>query len=146
MSGWMNELGGLLGEGAGGAGGAGTHEAVGGLLSNALQSAGGVQGLLARANQAGLGQHVQSWIGDGSNLPISPSEITRIFPPEQIDQFAQAHGIPAGTVTSILSTMLPHAVDQATPDNDPQAADQSQAASGAGGFDFAGLAKRFLGS
>ncbi len=138
MSGLMSELGGLFGQS-----GAAPHEAVGNLLSDALGQAGGVQGLLARANQAGLGQHVQSWIGDGSNLPVSPSEIEKIFPPAELDQFAAAHGVPAGTVTQALSQFLPHAVDQATPDNDAPTADQS--AAGGSGFDFGGLAKRFLG-
>ena len=143
MSGLMSELGGLFGQS-----GAAPHEGVGNLLSDALGQAGGVQGLMARANQAGLGQHVQSWIGDGSNLPVSPSEIEKIFPPAELDQFAAAHGVPAGAVTQALAQFLPHAVDQATPDNDAQAADQTaaaQQASGGSGFDFGGLAKRVLG-
>ena len=138
MSGIMGELGGLFGQGGGA-----PHQAVGNLLSDALGQAGGVSGLMQRANQAGLGQHVQSWIGNGSNLPVSPAEIEKIFPPAELEQFAQAHGVPQGTVTQALSEFLPHAVDQATPDNDAQAADQS--AAGTGGFDFGGLAKRFLG-
>lgn len=139
MSGFMSELGGLFGQS-----GAAPHEGVGNLLSDALGQAGGVQGLVQRANQAGLGQHVQSWIGDGSNWPVSPSEIEKIFPPAELDQFAAAHGVPAGTVSQVLAQFLPHAVDQATPDNDAQTADQT-ASSGGGGFDFGGLAKRFLG-
>ncbi len=138
MSGIFGELGGLFG-----GGGTPTHQGVGNLLSDALQSAGGVQGLLSKANEAGLGQHVQSWIGDGSNWPVSPAEIERIFPPQQLDQFAQAHGLPAGAASQVLAQFLPHAVDQATPTNDPQQADQSAAAGG--GFDFGGLAKRLLG-
>ncbi len=134
----MSGLVGMLG------GGRDAHQGVGNLLSDALQSAGGVQGLLDRANGAGLGQHVQSWIGDGSNWPVSPSEIEKIFPPEQLEQFAQSHGVPSSAVSQVLAEFLPHAVDQATPDNDPGAADQSAAQGG--GFDFGGLAKRLLGA
>ena len=138
----MSGFGGLFGSLLGGSGA--NHENVGSLLGGAIQSAGGVQGLVDRANAAGLGSHVQSWIGDGSNLPVSPAEIEKIFPPAQMDQFAQAHGVPAGAVPALLAEFLPHAVDQATPTGDPQAADQTAAAQG-GGFDFGGLAKRFLG-
>lgn len=138
MSGMMSELGGMFGQ-SGGA----PHQAIGNLLSDALGQAGGVSGLMQRANQAGLGQHVQSWIGDGSNLPVSPAEIEKIFPPAELEQFAETHGVPQGVVTQALSEFLPHAVDGATPNNDAGTADQ--AAAGSGGFDFGGLAKRFLG-
>ena len=130
-------------EGIFGQGGAPGHQAIGNVLQDALGSVGGVQGLVDRASQAGLGGHVQSWIGDGSNWPISPAEIERIIPPAEIEQFAVAHGIPSGTANQVLADFLPHAVDQATPNGDPQAAAQS--AEAGGGFDFAGLAKRLLG-
>jgi uncharacterized protein YidB (DUF937 family) len=144
----MSELGGLFAN----SGAATPHEGVGNLLADALGQAGGVSGLLARANDAGLGQHVQSWIGDGSNWPVSPAEIERIFPPAELDQFAQAHGLPAGSVSQVLAEFLPHAVDHATPDGDASpAAAPSAGAPGApggaagGGFDFAGLARRLMG-
>ena len=87
-----------------------------GLMQSALGQAGGVSGLLDRAEQAGLGDKVRSWVGIGGNLPISPQEIAQIFPPEQLDAFAQQHGLPAGVVSQLLAHVLPHAVDAATPD------------------------------
>ncbi|MGH7109134.1 MAG: YidB family protein [Stellaceae bacterium] len=90
--------------------------AAGNLLSEAISGAGGLSGLVAKFDQAGLGDHVRSWIGSGDNLPISADDITRVFPPEQIAAWAQQHGLPAGTAQQVLAHLLPHAVDSATPD------------------------------
>lgn len=89
--------------------------AAGNLLSEAMSSAGGVSGLAEKFDQAGLGEHVRSWIGSGENLPVSAEDITRVFPPEQIAAWAQSHGLPADAVPQLLAHLLPHAVDSATP-------------------------------
>ena len=86
-----------------------------GLLATALQNSGGVSGLIAKFQQAGMGAHVSSWIGPGSNLPISAADIERVFPPEQIEAFAAQHGVPASVASQILAALVPHAVAQAAP-------------------------------
>ena len=40
-----------------------------------LQNSGGVDGLVERFQQAGLGDTLQSWISQGENLPISAERI-----------------------------------------------------------------------
>ncbi len=137
LSGALESLKGMIGGADDAGAGAG-----GNLLSSAFQSAGGVQGIIAKAQAAGLGDKVQSWVGSGSNLPISADEVTRIFPPEQIESFAAQHGVPAGVATQILAHLLPHAVDGQTPDG---TAASAPADGSGGGFDFAGLAQKFLG-
>lgn len=101
------QLGGMLDSGQQGA--------AGNLLSEAMSSAGGVSGLVEKFDQAGLGDHVRSWIGSGDNLPVSADDIARVFPPEQIAAWAQQHGLPAETAQQVLAHLLPHAVDSATP-------------------------------
>lgn len=86
-----------------------------GLLATALQNSGGVPGLIAKFQQAGMGAHVSSWIGSGTNLPISAADIERVFPPDQIEAFAAQHGVPAGVASQILAAIVPHAVAQAAP-------------------------------
>ncbi len=115
MSGFLGMLGGLMGSSGQLPGGASPQQASG-LLGSLLSSVGGVQGLLGMAQQAGLGGKVQSWIGSGANQPISAGEVSQMVPQDQIEQLAQAHGIPAGIVPGLLAHILPHAVDQATPD------------------------------
>ncbi len=112
-----NDMSGLFGEIEGMFGGAeGTPPNAGNLLNSVLNQSGGVQGLLGQFEQAGLGEHVRSWIGNGDNWPISPQQIEQVIPPERLDQLAEAHGLPAGTVSSVLAQLLPHAVNAATPD------------------------------
>ena len=86
-----------------------------GLMSTVLANSGGVSGLIAKFQQAGLGAHVSSWVGTGANLPISVADIEKVFPPEQIEAFAAQHGIPANVASQILAQIVPHAVDAATP-------------------------------
>lgn len=149
LSGAMGALGGLM-EQHGGAG------AAGNLLSSLFQQAGGVQGIVSRFEQAGLGDKARSWVGNGENLPLAAAELTRVFPPDQIESFAAAHGVPAGVATQLLQHLLPQAVDSHTPDGqlpggsaanpfggDDDAAQDTPPASS--GFDFGALAQRFLG-
>lgn len=108
MSGIMGTLEGLM-QGGGTAGGAGN------LLSEAFQSAGGVSGIVSRFQQAGMGDKAQSWVGPGNNMSLAAEEVTKVFPPQQIESWAAQHGIPAGAAAGLLAHLLPHAVDSQTP-------------------------------
>ena len=92
------------------------------LAGTVLDSAGGVQGLMAKFQAAGLGEHVQSWVGGGSNLPISAADVLKVFPADQIEAFATQHGVPTGVAAGLLAQILPHAVDAATPNGAAPAA------------------------
>ncbi|WP_419730684.1 YidB family protein [Lichenicola sp.] len=149
FSGGLGSLGGLV-EGSGGT------NAAGGLLSEVFNAAGGVPGIVSKFEQAGLGDKVQSWVGQGSNLPVAVEDIERVFPPQQIESFAEAHGIPAGTASQLLAHLLPHAIDNQTPDgqvpggqasDEPSQAGTGSAAQGAPsqGLDFGGLVQRLTG-
>ncbi len=109
MSGIMGSLEGLM-QGGGTAGGAGN------LLSEAFQSAGGVSGIVSKFQQAGMGDKAQSWVGSGGNMSLAAEEVTKVFPPQQIESWAAQHGIPAGAAAGVLAHLLPHAVDSQTPD------------------------------
>ena len=137
-------LGGIFGQLSSLLGGSGNAQAgAGGLLSQAINAAGGPAGIAQKFQQAGLGEKVQSWIGTGHNLPISADEITRVFPPEQIDAWAQQHGLPAGAASQLLAQFLPHAVDQTTPDGNvpPQGSPQADTS----GSDFTSMIGRLVG-
>ncbi len=108
MSGIMGSLEGLM-QGGGTAGGAGN------LLSEAFQSAGGVSGIVSKFQQAGMGDKAQSWVGSGGNMSLAAEEVTKVFPPQQIESWAAQHGIPAGAAAGVLAHLLPHAVDSQTP-------------------------------
>ncbi len=115
MSGFLGQmLGGLLG-------GGGTIATVGSLLTPVLGTAegatgGGLPALLAQFENAGLGEHVKSWLGSGENLPLTAEHVVAAIPPEQLTAWAEKIGVPADQVPGLLASVLPHAVDHATAD------------------------------
>jgi uncharacterized protein YidB (DUF937 family) len=80
-----------------------------------LQQNGGIEGLLAKFQQAGMGQQAQSWVGTGQNMPISADALSQIFGQGQLSQIAQQMGISPDEAAGGLSQALPHVVDQMTP-------------------------------
>ena len=137
-------LGGLFGGGAG----SGALTGAGNLLAHVINAAGGPAGIAQKFEQAGLGDKVQSWIGSGHNLPISVDQVERVFPPAQIDAWAQQHGLPPGMGSQILAQFLPHAVDATTPAGSvaPQAATAGTASGAASGIDFGSMIGRLTGA
>jgi uncharacterized protein YidB (DUF937 family) len=88
------------------------------LLSAALAKSnlGDLQGLAAQLQQGGLGTQVQSWLGNGANLPVSAAQIQAALGSDQLKQLAGHFGLPVDSVTKLLADHLPTIVDQASPD------------------------------
>jgi uncharacterized protein YidB (DUF937 family) len=80
-----------------------------------LQQNGGIEGILARCQQAGYGAQAQSWIGTGQNMPIDASALSRILGGGQLGQLAQQFGMSHDEVASGMARTLPNVVDQMTP-------------------------------
>ena len=75
----------------------------------------GSRDIVNRFNQQGLGNIINSWIGTGSNSPISIDQIRSALGSDRIRQLAQRAGIPEDKVTEHLRELLPGVVDRATP-------------------------------
>jgi len=88
------------------------------LLSKLLgqTNLGGLQGLVEKLQEGGLGQQVQSWLSNGQNMPISPEQLRDALGNEHVREIAQQFGLPVDKVLDLLSQHLPQAVDQASPD------------------------------
>lgn len=84
------------------------------LLSNGGQF-GGLQGLVRQFEQAGLGGHMNSWIGTGQNLPISPDQLSQVLGSGRLQQMAQQAGMDTNALSSGLSQVLPQMIDKLTP-------------------------------
>ena len=82
------------------------------LLSNQQD---GIAGLLEKFRQNGLDGAVSSWIGPGTNLPVSPEQIQQVLGQEQIQAFAQRAGITPEAASAHLAKALPNIVDKLTP-------------------------------
>jgi uncharacterized protein YidB (DUF937 family) len=78
---------------------------------------GGLGGMLAQFQQAGLGDMMSSWISTGPNPPISSQQVTDVLGSDVLSQFAARAGLSGqGQASSVLASLLPAVVDQLTPD------------------------------
>ncbi|MEW9623040.1 YidB family protein [Rhodanobacter geophilus] len=135
----------LLGSLLGGGGQAGGSDLVS-LAGQLIQQAGGVQGLAGMLHQGGLGEAVQSWVGNGANQAVSGDQLNQALQSGGLGMVLQEAagklGMDQGQLSGALAQVLPHVVDHLTPDG--QVPGQGQA----GGFDLgslAGLAGKLFG-
>src|SRR5260370_10334375 len=88
------------------------------LVGAAEGSGGGVlPGFLAQLESAGLGEHVQSWIGEGDNMPVTADQLSTAFTPQQVQAWAEQ----VGTTPDVLLAQLAEALSSglATPSDKP---------------------------
>lgn len=78
-------------------------------------STGGLQGLVQSFHDKGLGAVVSSWVSTGANQPISPDQVAHALGADRVQQMAQATGVPAASVATQLSALLPTIIDKLTP-------------------------------
>ena len=76
---------------------------------------GDLQGLVDKLQQGGLNAQVQSWLGNGANLPVTADQIRSALGNQQVQQLAQQFGVPVDSVLKLLAEHLPATVDQASP-------------------------------
>lgn len=85
---------------------------------------GGVSALARKLEASGLADKVQSWIGKGKNEPVSKEEVRSALG-DDVRQIASESGASEDEVASGLASVLPDAVDRATPEGRlPQAGEQ----------------------
>jgi uncharacterized protein YidB (DUF937 family) len=76
---------------------------------------GGLSAIVAKLEQAGLGDQVRSWIGNGQNLPITAEQLQQVLGSETVKALAARFNIPIDQLAQILAQQLPAAVDHASP-------------------------------
>lgn len=76
---------------------------------------GGLNGLVAKFNQAGLGDLVMSWIGNGENRPVSADQLSQVLGGDLLGKAAGQLGIDPSQLSGQLSAMLPGVIDKLTP-------------------------------
>lgn len=89
-------------------------DAVMGMLGN--QQTGGLGGLVQQFAGKGLGDIVNSWVGTGQNLPITPQQIQQGLGKETLSRLASKANIPTDQIAGQLSKLLPQVVDRLTPE------------------------------
>jgi uncharacterized protein YidB (DUF937 family) len=76
---------------------------------------GGLSAIVAKLQQAGLGDQVKSWIGTGQNLPITAEQLQQVLGSDTVKQLAARFNIPVDQISKVLAQVLPKAVDSASP-------------------------------
>jgi len=84
------------------------------VLGNGSQ--GGLSAIVAKLQQAGFGDQVKSWIGNGQNLPITAEQLQEVLGSDAVKQLAAKFNIPVDQLAKVLAQQLPTAVDHASPD------------------------------
>ena len=93
-------------------------------LSMLTNQSGGISGLVQQFTAQGLGHVVNSWVGTGQNLPISPSQLQSVLGSEQVQAIAAKAGISPEAAQTGLAQLLPQLVDHLTPNGEvPQQGD-----------------------
>jgi uncharacterized protein YidB (DUF937 family) len=85
------------------------------VLAGGQGQSGGLGALIARFEQAGLGDKAQSWVSNAPNQPVSPDEVGKVFSAQELQTWAQQAGTTPDKMKAVLAQALPHVVDQATP-------------------------------
>ena len=89
-------------------------KAITGMLGNDGAS-GGLGGLMAKFQQAGMGDVIGSWVGSGQNQPISADQISDVLGSDAISGMSAKMGMDSSEVAGQLSSMLLGLVDKLTP-------------------------------
>lgn len=89
-------------------------QVLSGLLANDGQH-GGLSGLVSKFEQAGLGNVIGSWVGNGQNQPVSGEQLTQVLGSGAIGQIANKLGVDPSQAAGQLSSILPALVNHLTP-------------------------------
>lgn len=74
-----------------------------------------LNGLVAALQKGGLGPQVQSWLGNGQNMPITADQLKAVLGNAQVQEFARHLGLPVDETLSELAKYLPEIIDKASP-------------------------------
>lgn len=85
------------------------------LAQKLMQEEGGLQGLMVQLQQAGLGEQVSSWLGNGANLPVSPEQIRDAIGGDTLAQLAGQVGLSTEAAGQGIADYLPQLVDRLSP-------------------------------
>lgn len=77
---------------------------------------GGFAGFMERFDRAGLGATASSWISSDANTPISNEQLESALGSDTLNTFASQTGTDYNTASSAAAYMIPHVIDELTPE------------------------------
>ena len=93
----------------------GLRDILGGASAGGLLT-GGLGELMDRLKQSGHQDKAESWVGNGPNKDIAPTDLKTAIGPDVLQTLSRATGLSPDELLSRLSRELPTAVDKYTPD------------------------------
>ena len=113
-------------------------------LSGAIQQSGGLDALVGKLRQGGLGTEVDSWVSTGANDPVDPQRLGQALGPDTVQQLSAGSGIDMGSLLPLLAMFLPQIIDMLTKGGSTPAGGLDEAAR-TGSPDLGGLLGGLLG-
>lgn len=104
---------------SGGGLGGGLGGLLGGLLAGGAAGSvisGGLGDLVKQLQEGGQRDAANSWVGTGTNKPISPGDLANALGADQIDQLSAHTGLSRDDLLQGLSQYLPQVIDHLTPE------------------------------
>ena len=130
--------------GAGSTGGTAAGDPLTG-LTGAIEQTGGLDGLVGKLRDGGLGSEVDSWVSTGTNQPVDPQRLGQALGPDTVQQLSKGSGIDIGSLLPLLAMFLPQIIDMLTPDGSTPSGGLDGAAGQGGLPDLGGLLGGLLG-
>ena len=87
---------------------------VGG-LAQAIQSEGGLDTIVGKLRDAGLGGAVDSWVSTGGNQTVDPNRLGEALGPDTIQRLSASSGLSISALLPMLAAFLPQIVNMLTP-------------------------------
>lgn len=86
-----------------------------------IEQQGGIQGIMEKFRNGGLGEIVESWISQQSNMAVSSEQITSVFGSPALQELGAKLGIDSQTASAMISEYLPKIVDGLSPQGETAA-------------------------
>jgi uncharacterized protein YidB (DUF937 family) len=77
-----------------------------------------LSGIMSSLANGNLSDVVNSWLGNGENMPIDRDGIVELLGSDKVEEFASNLGLSFDSATQALSDALPQVVDRATSGED----------------------------
>ncbi|MFN0129894.1 MAG: YidB family protein [Verrucomicrobiales bacterium] len=94
-------------------------------LNSLISQNGGIEGLMSKFSQGGLGEVFSSWVGLGENKPVNADQISKVLGSGQLASLASSLGVDQAQVSGFLADNLPKIIDKLTPSGQVQAGNDS---------------------
>ena len=84
-------------------------------LDQAIQQAGGLDGILGKLRAGGLGDEVDSWVSTGTNAPVEPDRLATALGPDTVQKLSAGSGLDIKQLLPLLAMFLPQIINALTP-------------------------------